>query len=302
MANEITTGNLVTNGGMVDLILSDLVLEKIYDGTDLSSTMLFIDWHARGGQGMSVTLADAPTALNAEASEPTAEANSAYTTAKFSLTPARYTKAFGITDRTLVDNSVIGMETLATNLAQGVGMTLTDLLCTAIATLSATVGANTAALSVDTVYDAAFKLNEELNFGNYNLVVGASQLNDFRSSLRAESGAIQFVPATADQLAAKGPGYQGRWNGIDIWQCDSTATSGSGKAGGMFSFGAFAYTLADPRVIQQGINAADLVVSNEALIVEKARDAALGVTQLVAQCYPAVALVEDARGVQVLAS
>ena len=46
MANEITTGNLVTNGGMVDLILSDLVLEKIYDGTVLSSTMLFIDWHA----------------------------------------------------------------------------------------------------------------------------------------------------------------------------------------------------------------------------------------------------------------
>ena len=305
MANEITTTGHVANGGMVDLILSDLVLEKIYDGTDLSSTMLRVPWEARGGLGMSVTLADSPTALTAESSigaEPQTVPNTAYTTADFALTPARYTKAFGLTDRTLVDNSVIGLETLATNLAQGVGMTLTDLLCAAFAGLGTSVGANTVACSVDTVYDAAFALNAALNYGRYSLVLGASQMNDFRSSLRAESGAIQFQDATAEALASKGPGYQGSWNNIDFWQCDSTPASGAGKAGAMFSFGAFAYTLADPRVIQSGVNPGDLVVSNEAIIIERARDAALGVTQLVAHMYPAVAEVEDARGVQVLAS
>ena len=302
MANEIISGDLVTNGGLVDQILSDLVLEKIFDGTDLSSTMLFIPWQSRGGQGMSVTLADSPTALSAEASEPTSVTNTAYSSAKFALTPARYTKAFGITDRVLIDNSVIGMETLATNLAQGVGMTITDLVCAAFSSVTATVGANTTACSVDTVYDAAFALNAALNYGRYNLVLGASQMNDFRSSLRAESGAIQFQNATAEALASKGPGFQGSWNNIDFWQCDSTPASGAGKAGAMFSFGCFAYTLADPRIIQQGVDLDDLIVSNEAIIVERARDAALGVTQLVAQMYPACSLVEDARGVQVLAS
>ena len=302
MANELTTGLLVANGGLESFILSDLILEILYDGTDLSSTMLRVPWESRGGQGISVTLDAAPAAYAAEGVEPTTVANTAYTTGELQLTPARYCRAYAATDRVAMTGAAVQLEQMAANLAKGVGMTLTDLMTALFTGLGNTVGAVTTAVSVDTIFDAAFQLNNTSNFGRYTIVLRPQQMNDFRSSLRAESGAVQFREATYETLAARGPGYQGEWSNIDFWQSDSVPASGAGYAGCMMSFGCFAYTIADPRVIQQGLNPSDIVVANEVLLIEKSRDAALGVSRLIASMYPAVAEVEDARGVQVLSS
>ena len=307
MANEIITSDLVTNGGLVSFILSDLVLEKLYDGTDPSSTMLRVPWESRGGKGVSVTLDAAPAAYGAQSAgggtETTAVLNAAYTPGKVELTPARYFRAYEMTDRVLLDGSVIGVETLAANLAKGVGMTLTSLLCGAVSGLTNTVGSTTADVTVDTIFDASFQLNNTSNFGRYTLILRPQQMNAFRSSLRAESGAVQFRESTFEALASRGPGYQGEWSNIDFWIASAVnAGAVAGYENIMMSFGCFAYTLMDPRIVQQGLNPADVVLANEALLIEKNRDPAAGMSQYIANLYPAVGNVEDDRGVRVLSA
>jgi len=134
------------------------------------------------------------------------------------------------------------------------------------------------------------------------MVLHPTAINDFRTSLRSESGAIQYVPATAEMLATRGPGFQGTWNGIEIWQSDScpTINAGADRSGAMFGKGAFAYTMAPVSALQGHIPSANVLVDAGTVIVENSRDADNGLTKAVATMYPAVSEVEDARGVEIV--
>ena len=125
-------------------------------------------------------------------------------------------------------------------------------------------------------------------------------MNDFRTSLRAEAGAIQYVPATAEMLATKGPGFQGSWNGIDIFQSDSVplVNTNADRNGALFSSAAFAYTMAPVRsalVPQESV----LVDAGE-LLVEIQRDAQAGLTHAVANIFTGVAEAQDLAAVGII--
>lgn len=77
----------------------------------------------------------------------------------------------------------------------------------------------------------------------YVALLSASQIEDFHGWLAATSGGgVQWMPATQEQLMARGIGYQGNWGGIDIYLSNRIPTSGANSLGGMFGRGAIIWS------------------------------------------------------------
>jgi len=303
MANEITSALLQANGGLEASVLSDLLVQQLYDATDLSAVCTKIPWQPAGGQGLQVTLDAVPGAYTASATElADAPANAAYTTSKYTLTPVRYAMRYQMTDLVPITGARIGLDEVANKLVQGVSLTITDKLTSLFPGVTAAVGNGTTAISVDTIFDAAFQLNTANNAGTFSLVLSPAQINSFRSSLRAESGAVQFREVTYETLRARGPGYQGFWSGIDLWQSDSVTAPGGVVTGAMFSNGAFAMTMADPRVIGGNVAGDDIIFSNELMMLERDRNAVNATSSIIGNIYLAMVMAEDARAVEVRSS
>ena len=55
MANEVTYSDLVSNGGAVAEVLSALVVEQLYDPTDLRSVCQRIEYSTFGSTQMAIT-------------------------------------------------------------------------------------------------------------------------------------------------------------------------------------------------------------------------------------------------------
>ena len=305
MANEITAAGLITNGGLVNELLSDTILEQLFDPTDLTALMTFVPWQAGGSDTLRGTLDAVPGAYTARDSETDGSAisNSAYTTGKFDLIPAGYSRKYQMTDLTATSGGPINVGRVAANLVAGVTLTLTDLLCALFPSLANDVGPGTGVdLDVSSIYDAQFQLNSQSVGGPYACVLHPQQINDFQASLRSEAGAVQFVAATADMLALRGPGFKGTWNGIQFFQSDSVTkvNTNADYAGAMFGAGCFGYTLADARLAAGHIPPGLLYLANEAVVIEMARDQTNFMTSLIASIFPAVVEIEDLRGVEII--
>lgn len=303
MADEITFSGLSSTGGRISAVLSALVRQQLYDATDLRSVMTLIPWSSVGSDKMDVTLDAVPGAFAAASSETSGGlSNSAYTTSKFSLQVARYARQYQVTDLFGITGGPIDLDRVVNKLVEGAGLTMTDLLCNLFNSLSNSVGTSGVDLDVDTIYDALFQLNTSNASGPYTAVLQAQQMNDFRSSLRGETGAIQFREATAETLQARGPGYQGDFLGIRFYQSDSVAkiNTNADYSGAMFVDGCFAYTMAPVRALQAYIPEDNIIVDAGEVLVELDRDAGNAMSTCIANMYPAVVEVEDARGVEIV--
>jgi len=308
MANEISFTTLSSNGGRVSAILSALVAQQLYDPTDLRAVMSFYPWQSAGSDTMSISQDAVPGAYAAASSEISGGgSNSAYTTSKFDLAVARYLKIYQVTDLFGVSGGPIDVGRVVQKLVDGVAITMTDLVCALFGSLSNSVGTSGTNLSIDDLYSAMFQLNSSAVTSTaaspYACVLHPAQINDLRTSLRAEAnGPLPYTAASAEALVAKGPGFQFNWNGVDFWQSDSvnTANSAADRAGAMFGQGCFAYTLGDVSAIQGHVPSQNIVVNSGGLLVELERDGANGMTSAIASCYPAVVEAEDSRGVGIV--
>ena len=306
MANEIQISELVAgtgSGGLAREAIADLVLEKLYDPTDLSALMSRVPWQALGSGTLTVTQDAAPGAFAARTSEIVGGiSNSDYATGSFSLSPAGYSRKYQITDLIPLTGGPVQLDRVAANLVKGVGLTLTDLLCALFDSLSNSVTPGSGVdLDVSTVYSAIYQLNSQSVGGPFACVLYPEQFNNFQSSLRSEAGAIQFVGATSEMLALRGPGFKGSWNGVDFYQSDSVGTTGGGadSAGAMFGAGCFAYTLGNAQQVAGQIPQALQFLANEAMVIEISRDTSTFMTSLIASIFPSVVEAEDARGVKI---
>jgi len=189
MASVTTT--VLANGGLVASVLSDLVVEQLYDPTDLTALMSRIPWSPSGSKTLDVTKDAIPGAFATQAETGAGISDSTYTTSEFSLTPALYARQYSITDLVPVAGSVIDVERVAANLVAGVGLTMTDLLCALFGGLSNSVGTSGVDLSVSDFYDAMYQLNSSSVSGpTFAAVLHPTQINDLLSSLRAEAGVV----------------------------------------------------------------------------------------------------------------
>jgi hypothetical protein len=304
VANEITDALLVANGGRVASVLSGLILDQLYDASDLRSIMQFIPFDQVGSDTLDVTLDAKPGAFAQRTSETVGGfSNSAYTTSKVSLTPTRYGRQYQVTDLVGVTGGPIDLDRIVQKLIDGVALTMTDLCTSQFPSFTDQVGTTGVDLDVDTIFDAQFALALNLaGSENLNMVLHPQQHNDFVQSLRGETGAMQYTAATAEQLAMKGVGYAGLWNGINVWVSDSveTVNGGADRAGSLMADSAICYTMGDVRRLQGYIPQQNILVDAGALIVELSRDADNGMSTAIANMYPACAIREDARGIEIV--
>jgi hypothetical protein len=301
MANEILISDLKTNGGAVAEVLSGLIQDALFDATDLRSVCKLVPYSAIGSNVMAVTIDEAPGAF-ASTGEAASVANSAYTTDEFLLTVSKYARAYELSDLVAIGSSAIDLDRMVSNLSQGVALTMTDLITGTFGSFTNTVGSTGVNLSIDDIYSGFYKLISQLNSGPYTCVLSPTQFNDMLASLRSESGAVQYVPATAEMLASKGTSFRGTWQGCDFYVSDSvpTANAGADDNGLMFGADAIGYTMAPVSLLQGHVPASNILVDAGELLVELYRDSYGGQTAAIATMYPGAALIDNGRGVGIV--
>ena len=293
----ITTTSLL-NGGMVSEVLSGMVTEALYDPTSLRAVAMQVP-SGLGSTTSEVTIDAAPGAFSAPG-EAVAVGISTYTTAEFELVLAKYSRAYQITDLVGAAGSPIDLQRIVANLVQGLDLTLTDQFCSLFSTFTTQTGNNANALDVDDIFDASFALNLANNSGPFTAVLSPKQMNEFMDDLRTQTNLMAYNSPSQEQLVAKGPGYHGSWNGIDLYQSDSCVTAAGVKHGAMFSQGCLAYQLGNVAAMQGHIPSANLMVNTPELVVELDRSALAGMSSAVAHAYLAVAVANDSRGVDIV--
>ncbi len=309
--SAITFTGLSSAGGRVSSVLSALLFEKIHDPTDLRAVMTEVPWSQIGSDTMSIALDGAPGAFDAASSETSSgSAIKAYGSGKFDLQIARYLRKYQMSDLFGVTGGPIDAAAVVQTLVDGVGLTMTDLLCNLFGSLSTSRDAGSD-MDVDAFYGAMFDLNlanaASTADAPYSLVIAPKQMNQLRNSLRNEGGDsvkpgsyLNFRQETGEITKANAPGYQGNFQGVDIWQSDSIATVDAGAhfAAAMFAKDAFAYTMAPVRALSGAhVPESNILIDAGELLVELSRDSDAGLTTAVASMFCAVSEAQDALGV-----
>ena len=302
MANEVSYSALLSTGGRVAKILSALLHTSLYDPTGLRALMKFIPYSPMGSSVMNVTKVTRGAVMAAASSETSGGfANTALTTGNYDLTIARYGLVMKPTDLMKLTGGPIDPAYIVGILTESLDLTLTDLQVALYANLAGNVGTSGADLSVDDFFDAIYYLNLQNNPAGFSAVLHPQQINDLIESVRSEAGPMQWRADAQGLLTAPGVGFRGQFAGVAVYQSDSvpTANAGADRQGAMFGPEAFAYTLAPVASMDPMVNPADILVATSEIFVERSRDAANGMSSLIANCYPGTAEAEDLRGVKI---
>jgi len=299
MANEITLTGSGANTRAAE-IYNKLLHELLMDPTSLRAVATNLgDIGGSGSATLTTGTVDFDEAMAAaNADEVTAADNTALTVGSVSLTVAHQIISFGMSDL----HSIVGapgqldLQALAAKMAQAYELRFTDLVCAATDTITANVGTSGADMTVDDFYAATATLQQALVGGPWTAVLAPVQVTDLRTSLRSEGGAMQFMPGTAEQLAIKGPGYQGNLLGCDIFSSDSITSSGGNRIGAMFGPGCVAYVEASARAAMPGSIAAP---SQSPVYAEFVRAGDPGVSRVIGHAFCAVGILENSRGVNI---
>ena len=302
MANEVTNASMVSNGGRVAELMAPQLHQSLWDPTDLRALMTRIPFPGAGSAVTSIVKVPAPPTAAAVSSETSGgTSNTALTTGEAQLTLACQQVQIQPTDLFAITGGALGIpESVAWLSNSVVGLRLTDMLCALFPSLATSVGSGSGDnMHVDTFWAAKYGLNlSNVPGAGTAMVLGAKSMNEFVESLRAEGGFAQFNAATPEIAMIRGPGYQGEYMGVQIYQSDSVTTSGGAVRNAMFGTGCFAYQLGPiGRLVGLTIPAANVMLASEDLIVEMDRDATNNMTTYFAKFYAAVTEVEDLRGV-----
>jgi hypothetical protein len=221
----------------------------------------------------------------------------ALTNATVTITVARQALYRGVTD--LAGQTWASIGELVSYLADdmvGAAMLRAQTLITTAASFTTVVGTSGAALTVTNIFSAIAALEAQSCPGPFLAVVSPKQLTDFQSSLRSETGALQWIPATAELLAIKGQGYAGTYLGIDFFVSSKCVTSGADKLGFVISYGAIGYADGTPAPIMG--SGGVIYPMGTKMYVEMGRTPESALTKIVGNYYVGFAALQDLMGVQ----
>lgn len=315
---QTTYSTQETAGTRVDAVLAAIgggLDRALFDGTDLRMVGKMIPY-APGSDTNTGSRRPAPVAFASASSETSGGGTSTtYQGTSFTLAPTRRYAFYNPSDFVaLTDPAAAGSEQnivdgMIRNLAEGVGLTVTDAIAALFTSVSTTVGDSAQPLRADHIYDAIYAANLALMRADAQnpliCVLKQVQMNNLVESLRGETGVMGWQQATADMLRAWGPGIKGMWNNILFMQCDSCPLSDSSANanGSLFMPDAFGYQLMPVAPALRGINAGDIIVQSEVFFLERSRDADNADSTYYGNIWLAAALLgETARAVRIKSS
>lgn len=303
MANEILYS------GSSDLRVAEILHTELHillaDYTDLSwAAPVIRDMSGSGTSTVKQPQVDWDDAMAAVA-ENASTSNTAFVDGSVTVAVARQALQRQVSDLFEITGSLSGADIMAIagSMALAYVLRKTDMVAGLIDNFATTAGTSTVDLSVDDMYSAIYSLMQSsvppFPDGTFACALYPVQYTDFVESLRGESGAQQFIPATQAMMAAKGPGYKGAWNGVSFWTSDSVvdANGGADSAGGIWGPGALVSAVATQNVIR---GAGEVVYADALVAVEFERDAAGALTKIVGNAWYGVSENEDLRGVSII--
>lgn len=233
----------------------------------------------------------------AAVAENASTSNTALTDGSATATIARQGLQYQMSDLAALTSSV-GLDPirLAQSMVGSAAMRFTSMVTALSSGFSQSVGSTGVDMSVDDWFDADITLSLVSNAAQRLAILHPRQVADFRTSLRAEAGSVQFMSATADMLQAKGPGYIGSFLGVDILQSSKvpSVNGGADRGGMMFCRGAIVWADGSVRQVQ---GAGGLVMpAGTKIMVEFERDAAGALTKVVGNYFVGVAEGQDLMG------
>ena len=301
----ITYGVLDTDGIRMDLMVEAEVRALLHDSASLRNSGRLIFAGDVAGIG-SDTIAlrysslDGFTEMSAVA-DGDEITSSNLTNATANVAVARQGLRYDLTDLASLSGfgSDIDVFRLAESMRGAFEARFMTLLCTTFSGITEQVGTTNVSLSVDDFLDGLYKLELQDNPSDgLTAVMSPRQVADLQSSIRNETAnAIAFNPVHSELLKMAGQGMIGNFMGVDIFKSSKCLTSGPDKVGAMFSRGAFAYAQGSPQPLQVG---GMIRPAGTPILVELQRDASHSLTEIVGSAYCGVALVEQARAVEIL--
>ena len=305
MANEITFANLSGDLRISAVLHQEmqLLLADRFSLMGHPAVMYMGDLAGRGSTALDVPLVglDGYDRMSAVGAETAAVSNTALTDSSQTITIARQALRRTITDlANLTDSVGLNVQTLAEDMVGAARMRWQELLCNLMDDFSNTTGTSGVNLSVDDFLDAVFTLEQNSVPTPYLSILHPVQLTDLQSSLRGETGPLQFVSATQEMISAKGQGFAGSFAGVDIYASSliPTANSGSDRAGGMFGRGAVGYADGSMSEII-GAGGIQLPAGTK-IVVEMERDSSFGYSHITGNYYVGMAELQDTMGVSII--
>lgn len=305
MANEISVASMVSDGALSAYVVGDYRARNARPD-DLRAALERREWQPNSGASSARTgLFDDDFTFASASSEVSGGAsNSDPDWGYFALTPARKLLKFQLTDLMAGTRGPNGADPalFVGIMLRATGKTITDMVCAAAAAATEEVGDSAQPMSVDFIMDAKAQLDSTSTPGPYHVVMTARAFGELQESARGEVGVLSWQEATAEVVAATGGSYKGMIAGVGVWVSDRVDTTDAGATAQNFMFGggAFAYTEAPAAAFMADALAANAAILDlGALAVELDRDAENGLTALIGNYYPAVALIQDLAVVRI---
>ena len=178
-------------------------------------------------------------------------------------------------------------------------VSLTNALAALSSGLSTTVGTSGVDMDHDTFMAAKNALIEAKVPGPYICILHQTAFTTWITDLESRLGMTQWQPANAEMQLMKGPGFQGIYDGVDIYTCDKIPASGSDRLSMMFGRGAIGF--ATQQIQGFGIDPNNILMQSGPVLIEQSRNATAGTGNVTTHFYFGVVEIEDARGVQIIA-
>jgi hypothetical protein len=303
--STITYTTLDTSGLRMDLMIENEVRALLHDAASIrnSGALLFSgDVAGMGSDTISLRYAglDGYEAMNT-ATDGAEITSSTLTQDTAEITVGRIGLRYDITDLATLTKlgNDIDVFRLAESMAGAFEARFMEMVCATFTGFSSQAGTAGVDMSVDDFMDALYLLEIADNPSQLFAVLHPRQIADLQSSIRNETAnAIAFNPAHHDLLKSLGQGYVGDFMGVQIHKSSYVVNNSGSREGAMFSAGAIAYALGTP--LPLAAPNGEIRPAGTPVLVELERDSAYSLTKVVGTAYTGAAIVEQARGVQIL--
>ena len=301
----ITYSTLQTDGLRIDAMIENEVRALLHDAASIrnSGALLFAgDVAGIGSDALTLRYAglDGYEAMNS-VSDGSEITSSNLTTATQDITVGRIGLRYDLTDLAALTKlgNDIDVFRLAESMAGAFESRFMEMVCATFTGFSSQAGTAGVDMSVDDFMDALYLLEIADNPSQLFAVLHPRQIADLTSSIRNETAnAIAFNPAHHDLLKSLGQGYVGDFMGVQVHKSSYVVDNAGSREGAMFSAGAIGYALGTP--IPLAAPSGEIRPAGTPVLVELERDSAFSLTKIVGTAYTGAAIVENARGVQIL--
>ncbi len=237
------------------------------------------------------------TDLMSSVSEASAVSNTALTEAQATVTPAMYRLQYELSDQARIHDptGALNPARLGLSMVGSAMMTLTNLIANEGDGFT-TTGTTGVAFSHDTWIATKAALIQALVPGPYLAVLKPKSFTDWTTDLESRGGLTQWRPASAEMQVLRGGGYQGEYDGVEVFTSNQVQGMNSNADWGNFMFGRGA--IGYKELAQGPAPRSQLVILdlNGVIRIAESRTESEGETAIVGHYYVGTVVIEAGRG------